>query len=158
MEYVTFILAELGIIAIVTFVISRIHRLTRKKDDFFGGVLLAISFLFGAFVIGMMLFPIKRCTIDLIPSNAKNAISKLENENDSLKVEISIYKGMSKDVNGWDLNDDVFYSDGVNPKYYHLVSDCPVLTIKRTKIKVEKMEQAIDEGKIACGVCGKGSE
>ena len=102
----------------------------------------------------MLFVPMKECTIDLIPSKAKVAIRNLEKENDSLRAEVAIYKGMNREVHGLSLDDDVYFSNDVNPKFYHLRSNCLVLAGKSTKIKVEKMEKAIDEGRIDCGFCG----
>lgn len=126
----------------------------KGKHEILGGALYLITHLIGFFVIFFLFAEFKECTIDLIGSKAKKNIQNLKHENDSLKTEIAIYKGMNKDIKGCDLDDDVFYSKGSNPKFYHLESNCPALALNSKKIKVKKLEQAIEEGMIECSICG----
>lgn len=82
----------------------------------------------------------------------RDRIKTLEKEVDSLRNEIAVYKGMDTDIKGADLEDVVFYITS-NKKFYHYNSDCAGLCLGTGKIVSEKLENAIDEGRISCSLC-----
>ena len=82
----------------------------------------------------------------------RNRIKRLEKEVDSLRNEVAVYKGMSTDVKRADLEDMVFYITS-NSKFYHYNSDCGGLALGTGKIMSEKLENAINEGRISCSLC-----
>lgn len=82
----------------------------------------------------------------------RNKIRTLEKEVDSLRNEIAVYKGMAIDIKGSDLDDMVFYITS-NKKFYHYNSDCAGLCLGTGKVVSERLEDAIDEGRISCSLC-----
>lgn len=82
----------------------------------------------------------------------RKRVCTLEKEVDSLRNEVNIYKGMALDIKGADLEDMVFYITS-NEKFYHYNSDCGGLSLGVGKVKSERLEDAISEGRISCSLC-----
>lgn len=154
MEYVTLVFALFGAISLAAIILYYANKLTRGWDELFGGCLLIPLYMLSLSLVGFSIVPFKNCTIDLKPSHAKHIIDKFREQNDSLKNEIAIYKGMAYDVKGVDLEDVVFYITS-NQKFYHCSSDCAGLSLEIGKVKHEKLEDAINEGRVSCSLCDK---
>ncbi len=152
MEYLTLVFATFGAVSLAAIIYIGAYKLTNRWDELFSGCIVLPIYMVSFFVIacGFMIF--KKCTIDLIPSRAKAIIEKISSQNDSLKNEIAIYKGMAYDIKGADLEDNVFYITS-NPKFYHYVSDCVGISSGTGKVKSERLEDAIGDGRISCSVC-----
>ncbi len=82
----------------------------------------------------------------------RNRVKTLEKEVDSLRNEVAVYKGMASDIKSADLYDTVFYITS-NQKFYHYNSDCGGLSLGVGKVKAERLEDAISEGRISCSLC-----
>lgn len=152
MEWLTFCFAILGCLSCASFLLYWCHRLTKNKDEFICGVLYILLLMILCVLIPLSIYIFWKNTIELIPSKSKSIIETLESNNDSLKNEIAIYKGMETDIKGANLEDVVFYITS-NPKFYHYYPDCAGLSTETGKLKSEILEDAINEGRISCSMC-----
>lgn len=152
MEWLTFCFAIIGSLSCALFLLYWCHRLTKDNDEFIGGALYILLLMILFVLVPLSIYIFWKNTIELTPSKSKSIIKVLEHDNDSLKNEIAIYKGVETDIKGANLEDVVFYTTS-NPKFYHYYPDCIGLSIKTGKIKSEILEDAINEGRISCSMC-----
>lgn len=152
MEWLTFCLSVLGSLSCAASFLYLCRRLTKNMDEFFGGILYVLLLITFSALVPTSIYISWKNTVELIPSHSKCIIKSLEESNDSLKNEIAIYKCMESDVKGADLDDTVFYITS-NQKFYHYNSDCGGLSLGVGKVKSERLEDAISEGRISCSLC-----